>query len=223
MYRSGSTLCYNITKTIIEKGRYGYSLAYPSVEDIEKKEMVVCKCHDIDEKWGVRDERYWKNFTCIYSYRDIRDALVSFCQWRQMTLENFDFQGLSAAEMINWLLEMDEKWRSEENLLLLRYEDYVPYDGSKIQEITARITTFLNLIISQETLESIKTNFNFKSMKDIADSLVEGDKNTLLNPKHLSDGLTNKYKTYFTADEQNRYFLSNSRLTKWLADCRYEI
>lgn len=223
MYRSASTLSYNIAKTLIERGNLGYSLAYPSVPDIDKKEMIISKCHDMDEKWGsVSKEKYWKQFHVIYSYRDIRSVICSFCQWREMTLQNFDFQGYTAESMINWLLEMDEKWRSVDNLLLLKYADYFPYGKLEVGLLTREIAKFLNINPTFETYTEIANKFNFDTVKKFTDGLEEGDKETLLNPKHLSDGQVGKWKIYFTDREQSDYFLSNKKLMNWLKKWDFE-
>lgn len=223
MYRSASTLSYNIAKTIIEKAGLGYPLAYPGVEDINKKEIIISKCHEIDPKWGVYDEKYWRQFYCIYTFRDIRDVMASFCIWRNMTLKDFDFQGNTARSMITWLLDMDDRWRSMEKLLLLKYKDHVPYGKREIGILAYKISSFLKIDVSAQNYSEIADRFNIDSMKQISDNLLEGDKTTLLNPNHIKDGKPGKWKTQFTEEEKQEYFFSNNRLMEWLSKYKFEI
>lgn len=223
MYRSASTLSYNIAKTIVEKGGFGYSSAYPSIGDIYKKEIIVCKCHDLDEKWDISKNEYWRSFYCIYTYRDIRSVMASFCMWRKMTLDTFNFQGKDANSMIDWLLEMDEKWRSVEKVLLLKYRDHFPYQKRQVVKLARKIAAFLNLEPSIETYTEIAINFNFDAMKKKADALSEGDKETLLNPNHLSDGEIHKWKKLFNKEEQDRFFNSNGKLMFWLGKNEFDL
>lgn len=221
MYRSASTLTYNITKNIIERENLGNCLAYPNIRDIDSKNIIVCKCHDLDEKWDIAKEEYWKKFFCIYSYRDIRDVIASFCVWRNMTLDAFDFQGHSVHSLISWLLDLDEKWRSSPNLLLIKYSDYLPYQKREIVKLSRKIASFLNICPSEQTYIEIAKTFNINTVKDFCDNLEEGDKSTLLNPRHVSDGKRGKWKQ-FTEKEKHKYFYSNVRLMEWLRENNYE-
>ncbi|MEK6878832.1 MAG: sulfotransferase, partial [Nanoarchaeota archaeon] len=80
MYRSGSTLIFNILREIVEENGLGLYMAYPSYTDIQSNKLIICKCHDLDPKWDVAKEEFWQQFKIIYSFRDIRDVLCSMCQ-----------------------------------------------------------------------------------------------------------------------------------------------
>jgi hypothetical protein len=217
MYRSGSTLTFNIVNTIVKNGGLGTYLAYPDIRHLSSKEIVVCKYHDVDPKWDISKNEHWKKCLNIYTFRDIRDVLSSFCVWYDMGLDNFNFQGNNAAQMIDWLIKLDKKWKSSAGLIL-KYDDYHPYDEKSVLKLTNKIINYIDIHPPKETINEICEKYTFKSCKDVADQLLEGDKTTLLNPRHLADGKIGKWRTFFSLEDQNKYFDFNDNLNVWLGE-----
>lgn len=71
--RSGSTLLYNILRTILIK-KFGDDLTYGWIGDAEtmqKSKINLIKTHEVNRI------DYWRAYQTFFTYRDIRDVLVS--------------------------------------------------------------------------------------------------------------------------------------------------
>lgn len=189
MYRSGSTLSYQATTAIIEQLKLDYK---------------VVKNHTFDQAYHI----------IIYTYRDIRDACVSMCQTNNTGIKDFLTEGYNFEEWIEFLIRLDEVWRSYPRILTLRYRDFK--DNSLF--LVDSIYYFLSGKRDYVYCENLADELSFQKQKQRIESFPPefDDPVTKLHTNQIHDGKVNKWKTFFTSEEIDRYFIKNKRLNNWL-------
>ena len=104
MYRSGSTLIYNVLKKIVQDNKLDYKIK---------------KAHEEWLQW-VKDSDL-----SIYTYRDVRDATASMMRKRNLTVENFkSYNNHTLSSFILKLMTHDLKVKDKgNNILVLEYNN----------------------------------------------------------------------------------------------------
>lgn len=201
LYRSGSTVIYNIVRHLI-------------IDQVVKDAVV--KHH---ENW--LNKRVFKSDTNIYSYRDVRNCAASFMRKRGWTEHNFEHPSIrvkSAKEFMTFLVTTDKaveaKLKSEQlKFTELRYED----DIINIEKGISKILTSLNINIPEEVVDILVECHNIQAVKKFTDTLDSGeDKKTQFHPNHVSLEKTN-YKEYLSDESWDTPII-----VSWLKEKGYE-
>lgn len=203
IYRSGTTLVYNIVRKIIETIS---SPLYRTDMGCMNKTYKIHKKHE-DAVLGRNTIK--PSEKTIYSYRDLRDVVASFCIKRNMNINNFNINGQKVIRFIECMIKYDKAMMKRNNILVLRYEK----DIMDIKSLIPKIVNFLNVKINIDdtfincfTIESIK--------KHIENIKTPFDRDTLFWQKHISDAKIGKWQNYFTKKER-AIFNNNSMLCEW--------
>ncbi|GAG21799.1 unnamed protein product [marine sediment metagenome] len=211
MYRSGSTFLYNMVK---ELKKYH-----------NKQEWKLHKVHEGWLSWlGPNelgeDRPKGTQDVSIYSYRDVRDVIASFCYRDNMNFETFSIHGRKAIPFIEWIIDYDQKIKNLiqcYSILNLKYEDCIL--GNPISTYNA-VSGVLG--VSQLYNIELSEQLCLEKQKEKIQGLKDADTNTLYWPNHIKDGRSNKYKDIFT-DEEIKLINSNQYIKNYLKNNGYEI
>jgi hypothetical protein len=171
-------------------------------------------------------EKFKDEDISIYSYRDVRDAMASFCYKDKVNFETFRDHtgaGRNVIEFIKWMIEYDDfiKLHGQqypEKVLVLKYETEIM---EKNYVLVEKIREFM-LILDDRWSQDIAQKLSFENSKKISDSLVQHDQSTQLHPNHLKDGKPQKYKKIFTED-QVKQMNDDDKISGWLKKNGYGI
>ena len=218
MYRSGTTLQWNLLKQIFRmhsiRNRFG-------------KPMRLTKVHldwadpKIPKRWVfTKGGMTSKNFV-IYSRRDIRDVLVSFCQRDKVNLNNFKHNHKNYMGFLKWIVENDnlisKEALSNKNIKIFSYEKNILGDDN-LYELYKTFAGYFGVFDFFN--EDFLVKFKFDNVKKYTSLLKEYEFKTEYWPDHLNDGKTGKYKSHINNDELQE-ILSEPILKDWLVKHKY--
>ncbi len=197
MYRSGSTLIYNVLKKIVQDHKLDYKIK---------------KAHEEWLQW-VKDSDL-----SIYTYRDVRDATASMMRKRNLTVENFkSYNNHTLSSFILKLMTHDLKVKDKgNNILVLEYNN----DILNLENGIKKIGEFLDIDIGKGNTFYYSKIFSLETQKKFVNGLSKHDLNTEYHPGHIGDGKTD-FKKYFNYDQLNPNTLE--LLGKWLKKHDYEL
>ena len=224
MYRSGSTFLYNMVRELKKHHN--------------KQEW---KLHKVHEGWS--DIPKGSQDVSIYSYRDVRDVIASFCYKYNMNFETFLIHERKTIPFIKWIIDYDQKIKSIcannvslyknvsssitksglqvvfpiYRILNLKYEDCIL--GNPISTYNA-VSGFLG--VSQLYNIELSEQLCLERQKKKIQNLKQHDVETEYWPNHIKDGKANKYKNIFT-DEEIKLINSNQYIKNYLKNNGYEI
>lgn len=191
MGRSGSTLLFNILRMLLmEKYKNEFSAIWIGDHmDIKPEECVLIKTHIMTSR------RYAMADNVFFSYRDIRDCLVSW--------HNKNNKEPSIALAKKWLLQFQKAKRS--NAQMISYETLTQQTKCLILDIA----TMLDITVDVEKI--------FYQIPDSAPNLRERDKfskESLLHKNHFTGTQPGDWQTIlskklvkFLKDECDWFFL----------------
>lgn len=201
LYRSGSTVIYNIVRQLI-------------VEGLVKDNVV--KHH---EHWlGIP---IFHSDLNIYSYRDVRNCTASFMRKRGWTEHNFQHPSIrtkTAKEFMCFLVRTDRAVKNrveKEHLSIyeLRYEE----DIINIELGIKKILSSLNLLLPKDVVDILIECHNIHAVKKFVDTLtVREDRRTQFHPNHISLDKTD-YKNWLSEESWN-----DPDILSWLEERGYE-
>jgi len=205
MYRSGSTLQYQLVSEMVEKfgigrriewisdadNKSGFEIAYEKYNN--EPGIKVFKMHDYHDI--VKDVVESGNAKCVYSYRDLRDVFLS----SHLKFGN-EFSVMVHNKFIENCIDTDKKWTSLKPIIICRYDNLV----NKLKHEIARIAQFLGLEISEEYQNDLADLFSLESQKKKIDSFAQSelnvitenialDPNSLLHKGHINSGEINSW------------------------------
>jgi FkbM family methyltransferase len=212
MMRSGSTVQYQLVQRIVESSGRGEGVWYCKPQDFprlyEKRKRepktFVMKCHNylpwIDEL--VRDGRA----VVLYTYRDLRDAIVSY-----MRVEKRSFEGVINEGWLEQRLEDDAAWYHAPGVHRMRYEDWI----SDLEGESLRIAALLGIDLSKAEAAAIAEEFGFEAQRARLPEL----ENRIMYPEHVHSGESGQWRHALSVEELD--FLE-SVIGEWLLARGYE-
>lgn len=228
MYRSGSTVAYQIIKAIARlNGDPAEDVGSIDEERVKSSKIYLCKFHDVPKERFPGVEHYYKDINYIYTYRDIRDVVVSMCQVEMVSPANFPILGHDIPQFINKVLDLDDYWNKlEVSKIVAQYELF--YD--KLEVLIEQIYKFmygigiksgLRLELNINQIDKMKKDLAIEKQKLFAASLSEEHKDSKLRIGHVHDGQIGKWQRFFSQKEKEEYFSNNPRLSQWFAKYGY--
>lgn len=217
MYRSGSTLQFQIASEIVENKLIGKRIEWTKPDrffEIKSKyknyhKYKVYKSHLLTVE--IDKEFINNNALGIYIYRDLRDVAISLMQ-----KNNVSFEQVIKEKTLDRAIEEYTKWTSKKNVHVARYEDVI---NNLAQEIS-NIATFLKVEnMSLEQCAILANEFSLeKQQKRIetsinSNNLINQKNNrfcptSLLHTNHIKDGAVGKWKNLLEENQYN-YFIEH--------------
>jgi hypothetical protein len=180
MYRSASTLQFQIAARLVKDARLGQQVGWIDAKRFaevqrEWKEfngLKVVKVHI----WtaAIAAEFHNKNAAGIYTFRDLRDVYASSMKQRQKT-----FNFLWNEGFIDHCLENYKHWTSLPNVLISRYEEIVTNLSVEVR----RIAQHLNISVTLEQCQAIADELSLKPQLERIQQFKETLLRTPLNPE----------------------------------------
>ena len=225
MYRSGSSLQYNIASEIIERLKIGSrEKYYPIHEEYFKNKLnedyKTFKSHILSKE--IEEEIKNNNAYVLLTYRDIRDVMAS---WQKKN--NLIFTVEDGLKWAGNTISTFQKWEniSCKKKLISKYEIF---SGNIKKEVT-RISEFIGFDIENKIADKIEEilkveNLN-KRLENLSNDQIEVDNNlswdkkTLIHLNHFHDGSIGKYKNELDIELQK---MVKKEFNSWLCNHGYE-
>jgi hypothetical protein len=194
--RSGSTLVYNYTKELIEyKNKnidtfFSFDIQYKNLLKNEYSSLIK-KTHTYTPYISRRIKK--KQSIGIFTYRDIRDILVSAIQkgWINSYNDWIRNNGLNQI-IFNALL-----FAETPNIIKISYQELI--DNPEI--VIKTIASNLDLIIDQDEIIRIIDKYSIPSVKNKISQIPANKKleySDQFHKNHIYDAKTGKWKDYFS-------------------------
>lgn len=202
MMRSGSTLQYQIAKTLAEGAGRGIgvgSCAPGRFRELldrydDPTRLRVVKTHRYVPTAHARLRR--GTARALYIYRDVRDVVVSM-----MHKEGWSFRRVARSGLVEQLLEDDAIWSAQPNTLVSVYEEVTGDVRAEVE----RIAAFLGIEADEADLDRIAEQHSLARQKRRIEGfdfgrggVAEGSKNlldpdTLLHHNHVRSGQSGQW------------------------------
>ncbi len=222
MIRSGSTLQYQLTSSIVEQAGIGCRVPYAEEVEFAK----VAQGYDVSQKFCVfkahlcrpplAEKCISEGALVIYSYRDIRDVAVS-------AMRKFD---LSFEDVIGdaWLgdaIASFSAWTAMPRTFVSRYENMV----ANVELEAQRINEFLGRPLERRAVSDIASEFSLDRQR--ARAIAVGEKQSkwlsakdtvyddfhLIHHNHIYQGEIGGWRRWLSNEQQSAIY---SRYFKWL-------
>ena len=225
MYRSGSSLQYNIASEIIERLKIGTrEKYYPIHEEYFKnkfnEDYKTFKSHILSKE--IEEEIKNNNAYVLLTYRDIRDVMAS---WQKKN--NLIFTVEDGLKWAGNTIRTFQKWEniSCKKKLISKYEIF----SGNIKKEVARISEFIGFDIENKIADKIEEILKVENLNKRLESLsndqievdnnLSWDKKTLIHLNHFHDGSIGKYKNELDIELQK---MVKKEFNSWLCNHGYE-
>ena len=169
MIRAGSTLQYNIVRTLIEKLRLGDAHGYYDneiykfpeslfIEWLNDESLHVIKMHDLHSK--TFNNKNNPRLKICYIYRDIRDVAVSIKNKWGSEEENL-------LAMLDKAVNIYYDIKKFPDVLWQKYEDM----KGNLPQAVKEIATFLDINIEEEVINTVARDCSLENMEKISKSM----------------------------------------------------
>lgn len=197
MMRSGSTLQYQIVKEIVEMNEIGLGLGYFNNNDLIK---TLSAFHNDNTTYVVKIHHYFElptglsknDFKFIYSFRDIRDVVVSL-----MNFEQKEFINIFNQFRFYQLQVQHYRWLKKNGIYISKYEDFV----LDIPREIINISSFLNIDISESSIKRLSKKLSISQQEHqiVNSQTIEKydctySPETLLHKNHINSGEIGQWK-----------------------------
>ena len=206
IYRSGTTLCYNILSELVKSSTGSSAKNIPTGVQIGN-----IKIHKYHEQTPNLD---MNKFKIIYSYRDILDCLSSFIIKRKTTFEDFEILGKSSVEFVKWMIEIDRRMQEKHGYAEICYE----YCIGDTDSLVENIASYYDINIPESFY---KDQFKIENVKKITDFREKHSVIDQYHPNHVYNGEVGRWKTFFN-EEQKEIIFNNTQYLDWKYN-RYSI
>lgn len=209
MYRSGSTLQYQIAIDLVTRKGLGDGFGYVLLDDFKTmlagdqndETYKVIKSHAfIPEAESLFRAGKAK---ALFSYRDIRDVVVSY-----MTMQGVSFNKLLDEGFIYAVLKAYEDWTRVSVIHISRYEDLI----ADLPGEVARVADYLGINLKAEEAAEIAGEYSLErqkarmgqnrfapSQEPIRDQKT--NPKTLLKDNHIHSGAQGRWRTILAKRE----------------------
>jgi len=196
MQRSGSTLLFNMVRLILLSDERS-KLTSGWIKDfatLPPGNVFLLKCHGVDA-WKIR-----RAALLFYTYRDIRDALVS--KFRK-------FNQAPSIEMVRkWVVQFDTARKHAD--LMIRYEDMV----GDVHGTVEKVAKSLRISVPTETItRELPSSFEDDNSGD------RYSKTTLLHKDHITGTHSGEWRQVLDKDLQRQI---DAEFGWWFSENGYE-
>ena len=225
MRRAGSTLQFQIVAHIVEMAQLGVRVPFVppkefprlQVKHAKQTRYKVFKTHCCSD--AVASELEEGNALGFYSYRDIRDVIVSSAYKSGTTVDC-----LLERPLVDELIEQHRLWTGQPRVLVCRYEDMMVDLPTEV----ARIANHLEVNLSTGESEQIAGLYGLEKQKVRISALVEQleqegrqdgfDQTSLLHANHIRSGRVGQWRQELSSKQLSEI---ESRYGGWLEQHGY--
>lgn len=230
MYRSGSTLQFQITVRLVEEAGLGKRVEWVKTESFPE----LCEKYADYDGWKVFkahvctdamvSEFTHQNAIGIYVFRDPRDVFVSTMRKSSKT-----FDEVWRGDLLERCLDNYQCWTSLPRVLVSKYEEMIPDLPGEVE----RIAVHLGISLDRKQCEQIASNYTInRQIERIEESKRTGsfqqgyvngplfDPHTLLHTNHIHSGEMGGWKGVLIPKQ---VALIESKAQDWLIANGYEL
>ena len=207
MVRSASTLQYHYAKALVEHFQAGMAIGYihdretlHAIPEVEQVEYIVVKNHDVTA--DLESILNSDSGVAIYSYRDVRDVVVSM-----MNKMNIPFED-SVKFNLDYALRNFYAVKRLRDPLISFYDDIIADPASEV----VRIAEKLSFQIDANLADAIAAEYSLPMQQqrirrfnfDEKGAVLNGhryDPITLLNENHIYSGAVNQWQKALNASQ----------------------
>jgi hypothetical protein len=215
MYRSASTLQFQITARLIKDSGIGQQVGWIDAKrfdevrqlHVENKKPKVVKVHLCTH--SIASEFYRANAKGIYIFRDVRDAYISSMKQRVKTFDDLWQEGF-----IDICLDNYKAWVALPEVLVSKYEEVIQDLAQEVQRIAQHLNLDLELSHCQEIASDYTMSHQKKRVDRFREQLlkappVDSDRNivdchdeeSLLHMNHIYSGKVGRWQDELTKRE----------------------
>lgn len=233
MFRSASTLQFQITAQLVKEAEAGYQVGWIDALRFaetqrayaQKNGLKVVKVHVCTA--SIQAEFLQDNALGTYIFRDIRDVFSSYLKQRQKS-----FQVLWDENFIELCLDNYQIWTTLPNMLISTYEDMI----QDLPKEVCRIAQHLHLDICPEQCQKIANDYSLetqqKRVKTFRKQLLKTpldpqdhreivdyhDEETLLHMNHIDSAKNGRWREDLAPQEAA---LIEQKVEDWCAQNGY--
>ncbi len=180
-------------------------------------EIKVLKMHEY-----AASVAHMNDVKCIFSFRDVRDVIVSLCK-----KENKQFNEIFNQDFAGRFLYNYDNWMSSSDLIFSRYEDIINDIAAEVRKISG----FLGIDLQESEVEDMAAKFSIekqmKRINDLDDTQrvsspgKEGyDPQSLLHSDHIQGGRVNAWSKELSSTQ---IAIIEDLLGFWLINNDYQL
>lgn len=228
LYRSGSTLQYNMMSQLVQKLNRGQPLGYLEEGysiNLEQSYghlsgIKIFKAHKLSDE--IHDLICSGKACSVGSYRDIRDVAVSWMEFR-----NASFSQLMAEKWLESTVDQYHAWEMTPNHLTSKYENIIKIPELEVFRLAAHIGMPCGIELAKKITGDLSMQKQRRRMEAVVQEIKPDgsldwnyDPILLLHHKHIADGKVNKWKDKLSPDDV-RYIEEN--FSTWLLNRQYAL
>lgn len=208
MYRSASTLQFQITAQLVKETGIGQQVGWidakrfnevrlPYANDKKLKVVKVHLCTD-----AIASEFHQANAKGIYIFRDIRDAYISSMKQRLKTFDDLWEEGF-----IEICLDNYKAWTTLPKVLISRYEEVIEDLAREVKRIAQHLDLHLDPSCYQEIASNYAISHQKKRVEKFREQLLKAppidsdrsivdyhDEDSLLHMNHIDSGKVGRWQ-----------------------------
>lgn len=235
MYRSGSTLQYQLTARLVEEAGVGKRVEWAKPEKFPRicekmadyKGLKVFKCHICTDEILAQFKK--QNALGVYVFRDIREVVASTLRKKYRENKNEKFQGDFRKNLIERSLRNYYKWTSLNNVLVSKYEEMILDLTKEAKRIAHHIGVSLPEEKYQVISEALSIDKQIQRIEVLKKKPIPRielspgkifDPKTLLHTDHITSGGTDNWRHELT---QEHIKLIEEKAGDWLRENGYTL
>jgi Sulfotransferase domain len=223
MYRSGSTVQFQITADLVEKFGIGKRIEWDNLHDFKKlknkynryQKLKIFKTHVCSD--DIAHEFHNFKAKGVYIFRDIRDVFVS-----SMKKNSRSFKELWEQNFLEHCLDEFQKWINMPRILISKYEDVIDDLTMEVKRIADHIEIKINHIVAEEIASNYSIEKQLERVKKInkISNKTIFDPISLLHNNHIFSGKTRQWESELTRED---ILLIEKQSNIWLKKNGYEL
>lgn len=203
MFRSGSTLQYQIVSQIVEDFGLGERITWHSPDNFpeirrshgSKHRVLVFKAHELTSE--MEQEVEINGAIIMTVHRDIRDVVVS-----AMKKNRWSFRKIWRNNRLNYWTKRFDKWAQQPQAHIFKYGDLI----TDLPQTVQTIANQLGLAISHSQATELAKQYSIENQKKRTSEVdakqksgalnTKFDPHSLLHHNHIATGGIGEYKTF---------------------------
>lgn len=204
MFRSGSTVQYQVAAHVAEKSGRGRRLPFAAAGDLgavassveeaaDAKTLFVCKSHAVSD--AIRLQVGGGNGIVLTIHRDIRDVVVS-----AMSKNGWSFRRIWRSDKLRYWTSRFDQWAALPGALVSRYDDLT----ADLPGEVGRIATHIGCPVGGSDAAAIAAAYSIdrqrsrtaavRQQRQIDGVALKFDPHSLLHHNHIASGASGLYR-----------------------------